>query len=857
LADALAAARPSIILNNGEVTVDKVTLPVRAAATIASGISYNWSIVSGDNVATLNEVTGLIEFTRLYTQQKVVLEVSVSLANVSPQPAGQNSRQFEFRVMPFEVVDIQERIEDELTAVALFERAPRFLDMDDLSSPKIGTTILDLDDLLNSGLLETDGASSVITYSLKSNPASLQSSNIRNVASNLVYIESGTNELKLARNAFNVNGAVEITVTANVEVRFVSTNILPDVTYTDSFSFTLFNEADPIVKMNTSAITSANLTSATTLVSGVKEAYFVVDKFVVNSSLISGYGDTNGAVVTRANLLLSGVGLSSVVRRPIALNVPLGKQFISAGLPSLGASSGIKVGAEIFFGFYNQEGKLVEVVNPIEIDYGSAITPFNQGDITKVLTAAPTAGDEILTFTFTDGQAEFRTGLSNTTLASYISSGVAASDVNIARIKAAIVAGDYAITSATATGTNNNQLIIYVSGLTDDASQSYKLDGRLFRNTHSAAITDALTTAALDDRTSPINGTNLKFTAAALTGVVKGDNFIRIILDDDAVFAPQSQLTSGTIKLLPDGPSDQFNHASGIFNTNSSPFVRVNDRELILYISDSKQAATSGLIAGEYELELTSGAIYQNVDTTNLTHANFTVTVGRLDVDPKDQVVKVVATGGVNPSTDYLKISAPGGVFNLNVSQSDLIFSGVHSQVFAAADVVRQGDTELRIVGFESLAAALGAEIEVHIRPSAFVKAPTSAIVVEPDNLMQLTATGTDGSIEFVTGGATLANPAAANTFILTSVGGNFKAATGDAKPDLTIEGLPDGLAFTAAFTANTKLTISVTGTATDPVADGTADVPITITVKASAFAADPVLVIVPLEIDVVAIPFP
>jgi hypothetical protein len=432
-----------------------------------------------------------------------------------------------------------------------------------------------------------------------------------------------------------------------------------------------------------------------------------------------------------------------VIRRPIDLNKPLDKQVIPAGLPAgLASGSGIIVGAEIFYSFYDSAGKLVEVVNPVEIAFGSDITIVDQPDV--VSGNVTPSSSTIIRLQLDDTKAGFNIGLSATTIASYISSGVVASNTNIARIKAAIVAGNYGFADPDLDG-NYNILVVNTSGLDETPTQSYKLDSRLFTNFTDSATGLAIVTGDLGAAA---------YASIANAGIDKGvvatasDNFITITLNgNEAVFAGQSALTSGTVKLksftVTGGSASDtsgvtnasgMNFYSGLFKTNASPFVRVSDTELRFFVSDSLNSLTSGLLDGTYTFTITSGALIQTA--AGFASGDITITSDQLGYVPADGVSYQRSLSEDLLITDadlFIFVQTPSDrlTFNKDVSMSDLIFSGVHASVFAAADVlVEDTGKTLRVTGFKFLNPTDKELIEVWVKPSAFVRADTSAEVV-------------------------------------------------------------------------------------------------------------------------------
>jgi hypothetical protein len=715
LADALAAARPSIILNNGEVTVDKVTLPVRAAATIASGISYNWSIVSGDNVATLNEVTGLLEFTRLYTQQKVVLEVSVSLANVSSQPAGQNSRQFEFRVMPFAPADIQERIEAELTAVALFERAPRFFDVSkDLGSNTlaygVGSLVADLDDLISTTDLTTDGSNAVIKFSIASNVAGLQSSNIYS-ALNLVYIDPTSNELRLGRNAFSIQGEVDVTVTATVEVRFVSTNILPDVTYTDSFTFTIFNTETPVPTFT--EFNSQRVFLFSGVAGSLTNPYAAIQANFGDKLLTSQRILLQGAIVEGISLIISGVsGNTAYATGAVSLGLASDNEQqvvrFNSALPGLHTGSGFDVLAEISYSYY-EAGKLVRAVNPIEVVVQTARNFAQVSAPTAVSTAFDADTTHLL---ITLANARFITGLSNVAY----NSGIVAANANNAAFGSGLKQGTFRFL------TNDlgyaDRILVTLSGAAA-STQNVTLSPSIFERTNNATV--SFTTTVID-----VTESN---TAEAQAVVVSGVNLITIDLTD-AVFNAGAVLNSSSLLLQGSGTANE----TAFLNSGvllSASFRRISDTRYVALIRNG-EFTNSGLLQGSADSSnlgfiLSSGTFTQ----IGATRPAITVTVSNLDLSTTVGYLGLLeAVASPSPAlateTQFSIRLSGAGQFSEAVSISDFTFVGVNSGALPALDIALNASLdEVTFTGFVGLSGDLGG---VYLNPSAISKGDSSAM---------------------------------------------------------------------------------------------------------------------------------
>jgi hypothetical protein len=295
----LAEAKPGIIINNGEVTVDTgITLP---SVSTVSGVTYTWS-ASGGNAAVASNV---LTVTRMYTQNKVVLTVTVSgLANTG------NTRTFEFRTMPFSKAEVEARVQEDIKGA--FDLAPRFFNLQGIVPTGAGSGIVDLSGLLNLSLLEKDASSATIAFTLTSDVASIinQGSGVRDSGVNAIYVESGTNVLRVG--ALNFTGDVTVTVTGTVSVNMGSVVATSSV----SFDLVLF-DATPAVLPEITALSG---------VASPGSGVFVLNAFNLNGRV------PTGSIVIEVYSGLAAGGISG------------GTRVATITLP---ASSGVFAGGEV------------------------------------------------------------------------------------------------------------------------------------------------------------------------------------------------------------------------------------------------------------------------------------------------------------------------------------------------------------------------------------------------------------------------------------------------------------------------------------------------------------------------------
>jgi hypothetical protein len=305
----LAEAKPGIIINNGEVTVDTgITLP---SVSTVSGVTYTWT-ASGGNAAVASNV---LTVTRMYTQNKVVLQVEViGLASTG------NTRTFEFRTMPFSKAEVEARVQEDIKGA--FDLAPRFFNLEDIVPTGDGSGIVDLSGLLNLSLLEKDDSSATIAFTLTSDVASIinQGSGVRDSGVNAIYVESGTNVLRVG--ALNFTGDVTVTVTGTVSVNMGSVVATSSV----SFDLVLF-DATPAVLPAITAVSSGATSS-----SGI---------FTVGAYNLQGRVPTANIVIN----LYSGLSASalSAATKVATITLPAGSGILANPLviDASGANSGL------------------------------------------------------------------------------------------------------------------------------------------------------------------------------------------------------------------------------------------------------------------------------------------------------------------------------------------------------------------------------------------------------------------------------------------------------------------------------------------------------------------------------------
>jgi hypothetical protein len=234
LTAALTEAVPGIILNNGEATRSTgLVLPLKQSTNPIAGVTYSWTFGEGSGFTSFNSTTGALGLTRMYTQQKVALTVTVNGAG-----SVGNTRNFEFRIMPFSNDEIKERIEADV--VNAFEVAPRFFDLN-ATGVTAGSGIIDLATLLNSGLLSEDAARSTITFSLKSAaPVVNLGSGVTDSGKNAIYINSGTAQLNVGSLAINGDVVVEVIGTISLDRE---NDGKADVVVTKSFELVIFDRS--------------------------------------------------------------------------------------------------------------------------------------------------------------------------------------------------------------------------------------------------------------------------------------------------------------------------------------------------------------------------------------------------------------------------------------------------------------------------------------------------------------------------------------------------------------------------------------------------------------------------------------
>jgi hypothetical protein len=335
----LAEAKPGIIINNGEVTVDTgITLP---SVSTVSGVTYTWS-ASGGNAAVASNV---LTVTRMYTQNKVVLTVTVSgLANTG------NTRTFEFRTMPFSKAEVEARVQEDIKGA--FDLAPRFFNLQGIDSTGAASGIVDLSGLLNLSLLEKDASASTIAFTLTSDVASIinQGSGVRDSGVNAIYVESGTNVLRVG--ALNFTGDVTVTVTGTVSVNMGSVVATSSV----SFDLVLFDATPAVLPQ-------------VTVASGATSGVFALNAFDLNGRV------PTGSIVIEVYSGLAAGGISggtrvATITLPASSGVFAGGE-VAASLISFNGANKILDGNEYFssvvlpYSLY-RDSKLVAALESLE-----------------------------------------------------------------------------------------------------------------------------------------------------------------------------------------------------------------------------------------------------------------------------------------------------------------------------------------------------------------------------------------------------------------------------------------------------------------------------------------------------------
>jgi hypothetical protein len=304
LTAALTEAVPGIILNNGEATRSTgLVLPLKQSTNPITGVTYSWAFGEGAEFVSYNSTTGALGLTRMYSQQKVALTVTVNGAG-----SVGNTRSFEFRIMPFSNAEIKERIEADV--VNAFEVAPRFFDLNG-EGVTAGSGIIDLATLLNSGLLSEDAAKSTITFSLKSAaPVVNLGSGVTDSGKNAIYINSGSAELNVGSLAINGDVVVEVIGTISLDR---DSDGKADVVVTKSFELVIFDRSPIAASPTIDLASGVATTSGSVTVNGLDYAGRNVTKVTI--TIFSGLSTTKLATISfvPGTTLPIGSGVSEAV----------------------------------------------------------------------------------------------------------------------------------------------------------------------------------------------------------------------------------------------------------------------------------------------------------------------------------------------------------------------------------------------------------------------------------------------------------------------------------------------------------------------------------------------------------------
>jgi hypothetical protein len=305
----LAEAKPGIIINNGEVTVDTgITLP---SVSTVSGVTYTWT----ENSDFASITSNVLSVTRMYTQNKVVLTVTVNGLSGTP-----NTRTFEFRIMPFTKAEVEARVQEDIKGA--FDLAPRFFDLQGIDPTGAASGIVDLSGLLNLSLVSKDASAASIAFTLKSDVASIinQGSGVRDSGVNAIYVESGTNQLRVG--ALDFAGDITVTVTGTVSVNMGAVVATTSV----SFDLVLFDTTAAVLP----AITAVS--SGATSSSGI---------FTVGTYNLQGRVPTANIVIN----VYSGLSASalSAATKVATITLPAGSGILANALviDAAGSNSGL------------------------------------------------------------------------------------------------------------------------------------------------------------------------------------------------------------------------------------------------------------------------------------------------------------------------------------------------------------------------------------------------------------------------------------------------------------------------------------------------------------------------------------
>jgi 5-carboxymethyl-2-hydroxymuconate isomerase len=356
LAEAIGAdLKPGIIISNGEVSVDKVTLPLVQTTSPIAGVTYSWAVSEGAKNASIT--AGVLSITRLYSQDKVVVR---GTANHGLFTAG-NFKNFEFRVLPASKADIAERIE--LLTVGVFERAPRIYDIPE-DGVVVGTSLTNLNDFLSVGDLGVDSGAVKIVWNVKdSNKPSLQKSAFNSAVDNLVFVNPATNQLQLGQNAFNFNGDVSVVVSATIEVRFDANNVAADVSVVRDFTLQLNRDRVPAQTYDKFLVFSG---AGTYVAYTPDHSLRGVSSPIVRLYFTSGVNNVVSPVVSSITPSIAAVADVTVVAANSGLFAPGSKDVIPTTQ---------------FNYSYFISGSAVSVLNPT-VDKGSAVGVVGVAEIT-------------------------------------------------------------------------------------------------------------------------------------------------------------------------------------------------------------------------------------------------------------------------------------------------------------------------------------------------------------------------------------------------------------------------------------------------------------------------------------------
>jgi hypothetical protein len=471
-------------------------------------------------------------------------------------------------------------------------------------------------------------------------------------------------------------------VKATAELRYVSTNVAADVSVTENYSFLLFNEQAPqLVLSSTPVIYREDGLNAFYLFVPAKTNFGYANPFV--DDLLEG--------VISPSVSLSASGVTSFESFDVNSNKD---QFITVNVPAVnsGATSFTEAVANVSYNFY-LNGVSTEVATPEEIAINSrtidvvtssaiviqsgALSQFNVASgLYSGLVA--TGIDQIL---LEIGSGIWKPGLS---IASY--SGLRAADSGLFEVET-----DTDLQGATFTRLSDTQLLITLSGTlaSDDLPQI---------TIHPAAYRQTLAAPAVKgwaDVEAPTGAD--QFASSGL------DNLIYIKLSS-GVFA--SVINSGSFVFSGVTPNSTYIMNSGTFTRISDTEVTIVPGSGLVFAAASAQALTLG-----------SGAFVQSLP-------------GTPEIDVVSSFVPIVgANAGWSATVKGVIVQGSGSItitpgngllINPNITQSDIIFSGLNAAVFQSANIRVDGNTII-VSGFTNLDAA-AAKYDIILRRSAFIK---------------------------------------------------------------------------------------------------------------------------------------